>query len=140
MEGDQDCAEDRLTAPLSLGRTLHAKAIVSVALGGLGEIAVERDQLEMAAKQYREGLIQGWDGDYSVDIAWELVGLLRLASRQGRLTSVTRFVGGLDAFTGPARALPPAAITAFAAVGWDTVPSVLPSTITRRNVISGADS
>jgi tetratricopeptide (TPR) repeat protein len=113
MEGDLDRADDRLNAALSLGQILDAKAILSATLGGLGQIAVERGQDTVAAGHVREGLIQGGDGDYPLGIAWNLIGLMRLASRHGRLAAATRLVGGLDAFSEVIQALPPAVVAAY---------------------------
>jgi predicted ATPase/DNA-binding XRE family transcriptional regulator len=115
MEGDYDRAEDRFDAALSLGQILDAKAIVSATLGGLGEIALANGQCAEAAAHCREGVIQGWDGDYPLGIAWNLMELVRLASRHGRLASAARLVGGLDAFSGLMRALPPAPVAAYEA-------------------------
>jgi tetratricopeptide (TPR) repeat protein len=115
MEGNLERAEDRFNATLSLGQILDAKAIVAATLGGLGQIALERRGDTVAAGHFREGLIQGWDGDYPLGIAWSLIGLMRLASRHGRLAASARLVGGLDAFPGVIQALPPAAVAAYEA-------------------------
>jgi len=115
MEGNHDRAENRLNAALSLGQDLDAKAIVAATLGGLGEIALERRKDTVAAGHVREGLIQGWDGDYPLGIAWNLIGLMRLASRHGWLAAAARLVGGLDAFSELMQALPPAAVAAYEA-------------------------
>jgi predicted ATPase/DNA-binding XRE family transcriptional regulator len=115
MEGDLERAENRFNASLSLGQILDAKAIVAATLGGLGQIAVARRQDAVAAGHLREGLIQGWDGDYPLGIAWNLIGLMRLASRHGRLDSAARLVGGVDALSGLIQALPPAAVAAYEA-------------------------
>jgi hypothetical protein len=69
----------------------------------------------VAAGHVREGLIQGWDGDYPLGIAWNLIGLMRLASRHGRLAAAARLVGGLDAFPRVIQAIPPAAVAAYEA-------------------------
>jgi len=115
MEDDLDRADDRLNAALSLGQILDAKAIVAATRGGLGQIAVERRQDTVAAGHFREGLNQGWDGNYPLGIAWNLLGLMRLAGRHGRLAAGARLVGGLDAFSGLMQALPPAAVAAYEA-------------------------
>ncbi len=115
MEGDLERADERLDAALSLGQTLDAKGLVAATLGGLGQIAVTRRQDTVAASHLREGLIQGWDGDYPLGIAWNSIGLMRLASRHGRLTAAARLVGGLDAFSALVQALPPAAVAAYEA-------------------------
>jgi tetratricopeptide (TPR) repeat protein len=115
MEGDLDRADDRLNAALSLGKILDSKGLVSVTLGGLGQIAVERRQDTAAADYFGEGLIQGRDGDYPLGIVWNLLGLMRLATRHGRLAAMARLVGGLDAFSELMQALPPAAVAAYEA-------------------------
>jgi hypothetical protein len=115
MEGDLERADERLDAALSLGQTLDAKGLVAATLGGMGQIAVTRRQDTVAASHLREGLIQGWDGDYPLGIAWNSIGLMRLASRHGRLTAAARLVGGLDAFSALVQALPPAAVAAYEA-------------------------
>src|SRR4029450_7654351 len=46
---------------------------------------------------------------------WNLIGLMRLASRHGQLTAAARLVGGLDAFSGGIQAVPPAAVAAYEA-------------------------
>src|SRR5215213_5408086 len=113
MEDDPERADDRFDAALSLGQNLDAKAIVAATRGGLGQIAVERRQDTVAAGHCREGLIQGWDGDYPLGIAWNLFGLMRLASRHGELAAAARLAGGLHAFSELMQALPPAAIAAY---------------------------
>jgi predicted ATPase/transcriptional regulator with XRE-family HTH domain len=115
MEGDQDRAEDRFNAALRLGQALDAKAIVAATLGGLGEIALARGQRAEAAAHYREGVIQGWGGDYPLAIAWSLMGLVRLASCHGGLASAAHLIGGLDAFSELMHVLPPASVTAYEA-------------------------
>lgn len=115
MEGDLDRAGDRLSASLRLGKTLDAKAIVAATLGGLGQIAVARGKDTVAAGHFGEGLIEGWDGEYPLGIAWNLIGLMQLACRHGRLTSAARIVGGLDGVARLMQALPPAAIAAYEA-------------------------
>jgi len=116
MEGNLDRAEERFNAALSLGKTLDAKAIVSATLGGLGQIALERRRDIVAAGYFREGLIQGGDGDYPLGVAWNLLGLMRLASRHGRLPAAARLVGGVDAFSELIQALPPAVVATYEAV------------------------
>jgi tetratricopeptide (TPR) repeat protein len=115
MEGDLKRAEDRFNAALSLGQNLDAKAIVSVTLGGLGQIAMEQRGDTVAADHFRKGLIQGWDGDYPLGIAWNLLGLMRLTSRHGELAVAARLAGGLHAFSELMQALPPAAVAAHEA-------------------------
>jgi len=115
MEGNLERAEDRFNAALSLGQILDAKAIVAATLGGLGQIALEQRGGTVAAGYFREGLIQGWDGDYPLGIAWNLIGLMRLASQHGQLAAAARLAGGLHAFSELMQALPPAAIAAYEA-------------------------
>ena len=115
MEGDLDRADDRFNAALNLGQTLDAKAIVSATLGGLGQIALQRRQDTVAAGYFGEGLIQGGDGDYPLGIAWNLLGLMRLAGRHGRLATAARLAGGVDAFAALIQALPPAAVAEYEA-------------------------
>ncbi|HEX5964081.1 MAG TPA: helix-turn-helix domain-containing protein [Gemmatimonadales bacterium] len=115
IEGNHDRAEDRLNAALSLGQVLDSKALVSVTLGGLGEIALARGQREEAAARCREGVIQGWGGDYPLGIAWSLMGLVRLASHYCQLTSAARLIGGLTPYSGLIQALPPASLVAYEA-------------------------
>ena len=115
MEGDQDRAADRFNAALSLGQVLDTKGLVAATLGGLGEIAVARGQRAEAARHCREGVIQGWGGDYPLGIAWSVMGLVRLASRDCQLASAAHLVGALDAFSELMHALPPASIRAYEA-------------------------
>jgi hypothetical protein len=74
-----------------------------------------RRQDTVATGHFREGLIQGGDGDYPLGIAWNLIGLMRLARRRGRLTAAAWLVGGLEAFSELMQALPPAAVAAYEA-------------------------
>jgi tetratricopeptide (TPR) repeat protein len=115
MAGDHDRAEDRFNAALSLGQILDAKGIVTVTLGALGEIALARGQRAEAAAHYRDGVIQGWGGDYPLGIAWSLMGLVRLARRDCQLAPAAHLVGALDTFSGLIRALPPALMIAYEA-------------------------
>jgi hypothetical protein len=71
-----------------------------------------REKRAEAAAHYRDGVIQGWDGDYPVGIAWNLHGLVRLGIHGGEFAAVARLVGALDAFHGPTQALPPAVVAA----------------------------
>jgi predicted ATPase/DNA-binding XRE family transcriptional regulator len=109
---DYHRAEDRLNAALVLGQVIDAKAILSATQALFGEVAQARGHAEVAAGHFREGLFQGWEGDYPLGIAWNLHGLVRLGSHGGALTAVARLVGVLDAFPGPMQALPPAAVAA----------------------------
>ncbi|MDF3016465.1 MAG: transcriptional regulator, family, partial [Thermomicrobiales bacterium] len=115
MEGDLDRADDRLNAALDLGQMLDSKGMVSATLGALGQIALERRQDTVAAGYFVEGLIQGRDGDYPLGIVWNLLGLMRLASRHGWLAAAARLAGGVDAFAVLIQALPPAAVSAYEA-------------------------
>jgi hypothetical protein len=81
----------------------------------LGEIALASGQRAAAAAHFREGVIQGWDGDYPLGIAWNLIGLVRLARFDCQLASAARLVGGLGAFSGLMQALPLAAVTSYEA-------------------------
>jgi tetratricopeptide (TPR) repeat protein len=110
---DYDRAEERLAAAITLGRVIDAKGILSATHALFGEVALARGHAETAVGHFREGLLQGWEGDYPLGIAWNLHGLVRLGSHGGELPAVARLVGALDAFRGPMQALPPAAITAY---------------------------
>jgi predicted ATPase/DNA-binding XRE family transcriptional regulator len=112
LSEDYDRAEDRLEAALALGRAIDAKGSLSVIHALFGEVAQARGHADVAAGHSREGLVQGWNGDYPLGIAWNLHGLVRLGSRRGRYAAVARLVGVLDAFHGPMQALPPAAAVA----------------------------
>jgi predicted ATPase/DNA-binding XRE family transcriptional regulator len=109
---DYDRAENRLDAALLLGQVIDAKGNLSVIHALFGVVAHVRGHAGTAAGHFREGLIQGWEGDYPLGIAWNLHGLVRLGSHSGELTTVARLVGALDAFHGAMQALPPAAVVA----------------------------
>jgi tetratricopeptide (TPR) repeat protein len=113
LGGAYDRAEGWLESALTHGRALDAKAMVSTALGALGEVAQARGHAAQAAGHFREGLIQGSEGDYPVGIAWNMLGLVRLGSHQKEVASVARLVGALDAFPGTLRALPGAVVAAY---------------------------
>jgi hypothetical protein len=109
---DYDRAEDRLEAALVLGRVIDAKGSLSAIHALFGEVAHARGHVETAAGHFHEGVIQGWEGDYPLGIAWNLHGLVRFGSHRDALTAVARLVGVLDAFQGPMQALPPTVIVA----------------------------
>ena len=109
---DYDRAEDRLDAALALGRVIDSKAILSATHALFGEVAQARGHTQVAVGHFREGLIQGREGDFPLGIAWNLHGLVRLGSHRGEFASVARVVGVLDAFHGPMQALPRAAVVA----------------------------
>jgi DNA-binding CsgD family transcriptional regulator len=115
MQADYDRAQRQLETALALGRVIAAKATLSAALGGLGEVALARGEVGAASQHYREGLILGWEGDFPLGVALNLQGLVRLGSRSDQLIPVARVAGALGAFSGAMHALPGAVTEAYEA-------------------------
>ena len=116
MAAAHDRAEERLAAALALGRALAAKAVLSAALGGLGEVALARGQVGAAAGHYREGLVLSWEVGWPGGTAFNLQGLARVAVRRGDHARVASLAGTVDAVGGPIRVLPGATAEYEAAV------------------------
>jgi hypothetical protein len=113
MAGDYPRARSRLEAALALGQALDSKGVLSVTLAGLGEVELARGDIEAAATAYREGLIQGWAGDYPLGVASNLQGLVRLGSNRAKFLAVARLIGALDAFRSMLGGLPEAVVVAY---------------------------
>ena len=113
MGGAYEQARPHLEAALATGRAIGAKANLSVALGGLAEVALAKGDTAAAAQHSREGLVTGWEGDFPLGVAFNLMGLVRLGSCGSELVPVARVVGMVDALGGAIQALPPVAITAY---------------------------
>jgi predicted ATPase/DNA-binding XRE family transcriptional regulator len=104
--GDYNRAEERLEKALALGRVLDAKGILSATFAFMGELALTRGEMAIAAGHYREGLILGWEGDFAVGMTYNLHGLIWLGSRSDKFSRVVRLVGALDALAGEVQRLP----------------------------------
>ena len=113
MAGDLDRAQPRLEAALALGRALDAKAVLSVTLAGLGEVALAQGQVEAAARHFGDGVAIGWAGDYPTGTGICLAGLVRAASRGGARVPAARLVGASDAMGGLPPATPEAAVALY---------------------------
>jgi predicted ATPase/transcriptional regulator with XRE-family HTH domain len=113
MDGTYARARPHLEAAVCKGRAIGAKGTLSVALGGLAEVALANGDIEAATQHYREGLVTGWEGDFPLGIVFNLTGLARLGSSGTELGPVARVVGMVDALGGAIQALPPLAITAY---------------------------
>jgi len=115
IAGDFDRAAGQFDTSLALGQALDAKAILSVTCAGLGEVAMAQGRVTDAADHYRDGVIQGWDGDYALGIVWNVHGLVRVGIRRGGRKAMARLIGASAAFQGAIRALPGAAVGAYEA-------------------------
>ena len=60
-------------------------------------------------------MIQGWDGDYPLGIAWNVIGLVRLASRHGQLAVGGTPGRGIGCVSELMQALPPASVAPYEA-------------------------
>jgi hypothetical protein len=86
---------------------------LSFALGGLAEVALANGDIEAAVQHSREGLVTGWEGNFPLGVAFNLIGLVRLGCWTSELVPVARVVGMVDALGGTIQAQPPVAITAY---------------------------
>ena len=80
MGGAYAQAQPHLETAVATGRAIGAKANLSVALGGLAEVALAQGDIEAATQHAREGLVTGWEGNFPLGIAFNLMGLVRLGS------------------------------------------------------------
>ena len=112
MGGTYEQARPHLEAAVGTGRAIGAKANLSVALGGLADVALANGDIEAATQHSREGLVTGWEGNFPLGIVFNLMGLVRLGC-SSELVPVARVVGMVDALGGAIQAQPPAAKTAY---------------------------
>jgi predicted ATPase/transcriptional regulator with XRE-family HTH domain len=105
ISGNYDRAEERLDVAVALGRAIDSKGVLSAAFALLGELALAREAIATAAGHYREGLILGWEVGFAVGVAYNLRGLIWLASRNGDFSRSARFIGVMDAVGGTVQQL-----------------------------------
>jgi predicted ATPase/DNA-binding XRE family transcriptional regulator len=113
MGGDYAQAQPHLEAAVGTGRAIGAKANLSVALGGLADVALAQGDIEAAVQHSREGLVTGWEGNFPLGVAFNLIGLVRLGSDGREQVPVARMVGMVDGVGRAVQVLPTATITAY---------------------------
>jgi tetratricopeptide (TPR) repeat protein len=113
--GDYDRAAERLEAALALGRALNAKGSLSAVLAFMGQLALARNEVAVAVQHYRNGLVLGWEGDFVVGMAYNLLGLAALGIRRGQFARVAPFIGALDAMGVKVQTLPGTMTTSYEA-------------------------
>jgi predicted ATPase/transcriptional regulator with XRE-family HTH domain len=106
MQCDEERGEEQFATARARGNALGAKAISAVAAAGLGEIELARGHVAAAASRFRNGLDQGWEGDFPLGIAWSLGGLARIGGRRGAWSLTARLFGAAEPYWAAMQALP----------------------------------
>jgi ATP/maltotriose-dependent transcriptional regulator MalT len=100
MGGAYEQAQPHFEAALGTGRAIGARRNLSVALGGLADVALANGDTAAASQHCREGLVMGWEVVFPLGMGYNLMGLARLGSCGSELVPVARVVGMVDALGG----------------------------------------